>query len=107
MTLLSLSEVVGQLLPQIPQVLDSVEDCGDLGVAEAERSEGVKGVVALVGVEWRHLGGRVGRVVVGELGMFDEGRRVILMSPDVVVEVGLQDLVDPLGLAVGLRMEGR
>ncbi len=64
--------------------------------------EGGSGVVAVVGEEGRLLGGRVERVVVGELCEREEACPVVLLVGAIAAEILLQYLVHSFGLPIGL-----
>ena len=86
-----------------------LEICGNLVTSvRHNRFEGhfEFGMKTHVSEEWGDHGCRVRGIVVHELGQGQEVNPVILLIIDVHLKVLLQDLVDPFGLAVGLRVIG-
>src|SRR5882724_1388457 len=61
---------------------------------------------AFVGEEWGDHGRRVQSVVVRKLGKRKEVDPIVLLVVDVHPKILFQDLVDPFGLAIRLRVIG-
>ena len=64
------------------------------------------GMETLVSKEWGDHSGRVGPVVVCELGQGKEIDPVVLLVVDVHPKILFQDLVDTFSLTIGLWMVG-